>query len=1050
MIFTKCNIEKIDLDFLIDQRIKSGSLDETLFIVPTKRKIRYLKRELVSLSPNKTASGLQVETIGTFASAMLSAAGTETNLLKEEASIILLNQCFTKKRLKYFSQYSNGIPFGTLERIKNVISEYKKHGISPQDILKEGKGLTGAEKLKAEDIASVYKLYQEKIEHLPAKEIGDIYAELNEINSNNFKKSFRDKYRKVNLILLNGFDEFTKPEIEIINKTANLDELDLYLNFDYYKYNPSIFSHLDKCYNNFLAKGFKEIKDKSTGIHTPFLNSVRSNLFLQASKKAGAFKQSLTSITASSREKEIELIAKEIKSLILNKKAEPSSICVAFNLIDKYSPIVRDRFSLYGIPLNLTDRFSLATSQPVIAIINLLEILGNDFYYKNIFRAFDSYFVEKEEIDLSNLLKASVELRIISGYQTWKDRLNDAILSQSFEDRELNDFAKQQANYQKALEDIDSIYYKLKPFRKLMNFTEFYNQLINLVFEMSYPSKIIEGNNENVEKDIKALTTLLNNLEELSLLFELEHGSDKKFPLKFFINQLKTFALFSRYNVKEVPGYGVQVTTLNEIRGLNFDYLFISGLNDGDLPTRFSPEIFFSGSFAKEEEKHQTEERYHFYQALCTWKKHLFLTKSLFDDKKELVESNLFTEFNNLFDLKKKDEIDYENLIFSKEELLKYIGETLLEKIDELELPSEIDVDLKSIKESIIINKQRSEDPFGDSPYSGNIKTGLSTELTKKLDKLSQHQFSATQLETYAKCPYKYFAERILKLSPIEEPSEELEALELGSLLHVILYEFYTSLEEKDITLKSCNDTEFKEAKKLLFAIAEKRFSKIHTDSVFSFYEKEKLLGFNNKKENSLLYKFLLEERNSDDGFIPEYFELAFGNINDDNLPDSEFKIDDVNLRGKIDRVDINETRDAIKIIDYKLGGTKPSSSDLQRGLSLQLPLYLFAAKELINAQQNKDLQPFGAEIYSLKYSSKDFGKKLVGGRNVRNTETAEFYERRKIESEKMIQTCLESIKKYVSAISNGVFHLSDLEDREKKVCKYCNFKSICRISEAG
>ncbi len=177
---------------------------------------------------------------------------------------------------------------------------------------------------------------------------------------------------------------------------------------------------------------------------------------------------------------------------------------------------------------------------------------------------------------------------------------------------------------------------------------------------------------------------------------------------------------------------------------------------------------------------------------------------------------------------------------------------------------------------------------------------------------------------------------------------------------------------------------------------------------------------------------------------------FPFGNINGDNLPASEFKIDDVNLRGKIDRVDINEDRDAIKIVDYKLGGTKPSVSDLQRGLSLQLPLYLFAAKELINAQQKKDLQPFGTEIYSLKYSSRDFGKKLVGSRNVKNKETDEFYEKRKNESEQMIETCLESIKKYVSAISNGVFHLSDLEDREKKVCNYCNFKSICRISEAG
>ncbi|MCU0406865.1 MAG: hypothetical protein MUE64_07840, partial [Ignavibacteriaceae bacterium] len=65
---------------------------------------------------------------------------------------------------------------------------------------------------------------------------------------------------------------------------------------------------------------------------------------------------------------------------------------------------------------------------------------------------------------------------------------------------------------------------------------------------------------------------------------------------------------------------------MNEIRGLNFDYLFIGGLNDGDLPTRFTPEIFFSGSFAREEVQHQVEQRYLFYQALCTWKKKLYLS----------------------------------------------------------------------------------------------------------------------------------------------------------------------------------------------------------------------------------------------------------------------------------------------------------------------------------------------------------------------------------------------------------------------------------------
>ncbi len=41
-------------------------------------------------------------------------------------------------------------------------------------------------------------------------------------------------------------------------------------------------------------------------------------------------------------------------------------------------------------------------------------------------------------------------------------------------------------------------------------------------------------------------------------------------------------------------------------------------------------------------------------------------------------------------------------------------------------------------------------------------------------------------------------------------------------------------------------------------------------------------------------------------------------------------------------------------------------------------------------------------------------------------------------------------VSKYVEEISSGKFNLSQLEDRENKVCKYCNFRSICRIQEVN
>ena len=85
-----------------------------------------------------------------------------------------------------------------------------------------------------------------------------------------------------------------------------------------------------------------------------------------------------------------------------------------------------------------------------------------------------------------------------------------------------------------------------------------------------------------------------------------------------------------------------------------------------------------------------------------------------------------------------------------------------------------------------------------------------------------------------------------------------------------------------------------------------------------------------------------------------------------------------IKLKGKIDRIDINEEEKTLKVVDYKLGGKKPSSEDLLTGISLQLPLYLFAAKELISKEFGKEYNPAGAQIFSLKFNEEDFGKKDI------------------------------------------------------------------------
>jgi len=1052
MILSRQKIEKIDIDSVVNDRIITGRVHQILFIVPTRRKIRYFTRELISYSTGKAAFGLNVETIGSYSQKLLSDSSGSDELISDEVSILLLNQCFSEIKPGYFSQYKEHIPFGTLQRIKNVISEYKRHGISPEHLRQESAKLQGAEKIKALDIAAVFQKYQSKLDELKLMEIGDVYSGLNKLSSVDYEKVFRKYYPDVNLVLINGFDEFTLPETELINSAADIQGLELFVILDYYRFNPLIFSHLDLCYNRFLSKGFFEVKDLSAGSQSEFINTVKENLSLRVlPEPIKRFSEKLVMINASGREEEIELVAKQIKTLINSGKTQPHKICVVFNLIGKYSPVIRDRFPVFGIPFNLTDRFHLNNSEPIKGIIHLLEIAENDFYYKSIIRSQSNCFSKIGDVDLTNLLGTAVKLKIVSGLSTWINRINESKISNQ-SGYNLNSHSQGQLeNLNQAESDILKIKKLLEPFCKQLTPFEFKESIFLLIQKLNITGKILGMPGDVIEKDLKALTTFITSLNELTDMLLLQYGSKAKFDLKYFLNQLRTLAAFSRYNVSEKPGYGVQVTTLNEIRGLEFDYVFICGLNDGDFPTRFSPEVFFSGSFAREEFRHQVEERYLFYQALCTFKKGLILSSPGFEESKELVRSGFLKDFLSLFEVRVIEPEYFADVIFSKKELLEYIGRLPAEARGTIQIPEELNVDLKKILNSIKVDSIRQTDMFSASDYTGYAGENADGALKEILQDIAGKEFSATQLETYAKCPYKFLLENILKIETTEEPLEELEAFEYGSLVHSVLYEFYTELAKKNINIKNCSDADFKKAEDLLFRLAEEKFKELNLASDASFLEREKVLGIGSKKKESILYKFLAEERNNNDGFVPSFFELGFGVIGD--LKSSkqsgrkEIIAGNVKLRGKIDRIDLSEERDRFKVIDYKSGGTAPTGEELKSGLSLQLPIYLYAAKQLISAELGKDLLPAGAEIFSLKYAEKHFGRKPV---RIKRKSGEESIREKSSQAEEMILNSIDAINRYVNDISEGRFNLSQLKDREIKVCRYCDFKKICRIQEAG
>ena len=170
MILTRGKTSEINIDSFIQEKILSEKLGTIIIIVPTNRRLRNLKKKLIDYYSSKPLSIINIETLDTISTKLL------INLQpfisqSEAASSILIEETVNEVELNYFSVYSRRIPFGTLERIRNVISEYKKHGITPEILEREAEKLEGGEKLKAQDIANIYRHYSEKCnpQNLPAR-----------------------------------------------------------------------------------------------------------------------------------------------------------------------------------------------------------------------------------------------------------------------------------------------------------------------------------------------------------------------------------------------------------------------------------------------------------------------------------------------------------------------------------------------------------------------------------------------------------------------------------------------------------------------------------------------------------------------------------------------------------------------------------------------------------------------------------------------------------------------------------------------------------------
>ena len=285
----------------------------------------------------------------------------------------------------------------------------------------------------------------------------------------------------------------------------------------------------------------------------------------------------------------------------------------------------------------------------------------------------------------------------------------------------------------------------------------------------------------------------------------------------------------------------------------------------------------------------------------------------------------------------------------------------------------------------------------------------LRDEMILKKEAFRPPAPSPTRLEAYAKCSYRYFSERILKL---QENEEDTRARNQGIVMHGVLEDFFKGPWK---------------------AIPPEKLEDWVDQSMEAWLQKAPLdLGpyqtsLARSEIKKILMRFIRYEtgRLETTAFQPRYFEYEIPKEKPVVVGSGKNKF---SLQGKIDRVDVDAENKNFVISDYKRARSFEKKS-LENGTSLQLPLYLLAVQNLLG------LNPAGGQLLNMKEMKPSGFYSEVVTEAKKKLSDQEFDE--------ILERALRYSVRLLEELKSGKITVEPRDCREG-----CGYVSVCRIEK--
>jgi ATP-dependent helicase/nuclease subunit B len=982
-----------------------------------------------------------------------------------------------QNQLVYFKEIAHTPGF--VRVIANFIDELKQ-GVIPAEAFAE----TAASQ-KDKELSLIYSAYQQKlIDHNLVDREGEGWLALDVLRKDDERIIAKQPVQfalPLKMLLVDGFDQLSPLQARLIARLSGRSTQALVTLTTVTEREATIGRRFDQALRWLKEMHTSELQPEplvtvlsgspAEDGRAPDMRHLLANIFRRNAQPV-AWEQNVRWLEAPDPAREVAGVLRRVKRLLLDK-VNPDDIMIALRDWTGYSAHILTLMRIYGLPLALHYGEPLSQSAPVIALMNILALHIGDFKRRELLDILRSPYFNPEGLDSAQvdlLERVSNALLVIRGRQTWLDALDEAPRVSRDEERDATPVleADAAALLQQHLQTFfDAI--TPPPQATVHDYVHWIERLIGPdpdpspdehpdpddgVGELAsgvYRLQMLNNVRSNapdyiVSRDIVAMQAfkrvlrgLLSGQELLKAL-----GEDRPVAWETFFTDLRTAVELAEIDARPPRAGRVLVTTAANARGLPHKHLFVLGLSEGLFPARQPEDPLYTDSERQRfkdvknipllTRSERAADDGLFYELIGLPRETLTLSRPYLQDGKLWIASHLWRESLEVFERKDVVEKIRAGTVVSQDEAASFeeaslaLAESLNGELSEAGqglynwMLATYPADWSRIHHGRSIEARRlSRQPHDE--YSGKLRDAALIEQVAQM--LGTNRiWSASQLNEFGQCGFRFFAKRLLKLETFEEPEEGTDALVLGSIYHKILEETYKRLAQSGATItleymglaldilgEECETVLTNALREMHFRVTpvwegEKRVIRRRLEAVVrkDFSEESPLNMWNSEPRRP----FRLE---ADFGVhSPMYLELPGG--------------ERLRVRGFIDRID--RQGEMALVVDYKSGSTTIPTSEMEIGRNFQMMLYLLALPHLLADDATAPQMVAGGMFW-----------------HIRNGESSGEI----APDDEAIEAARAHLAAYLQAGREGNFaaHATKLE--QGKCARYCEFSQMCRMS---